>query len=65
MDAIEQVLRRLKRIEELDRGRDAAPALLDELRHLVAEAEAWARTEGDRRARDAAQKLREEVGGMR
>jgi hypothetical protein len=32
--------------------------LLDELRELVGEAEAWARLEGDERARDAVGRLR-------
>jgi hypothetical protein len=35
-----------------------------ELRALVPEAEAWARAEGDGRARTAATKLREEAEGM-
>jgi len=65
VDDTDRVLLRLERIERL-RG-TAAPAatLLDELRALVPEAEAWARAEGDARARDASQKLREEVEGMR
>jgi hypothetical protein len=41
-----------------------APELLAELRALVPEAEAWARAEGDARARTAATKLREEAEGM-
>ena len=41
-----------------------APALHAELRALVPEAEAWARAEGDARARTAATKLREEAEGM-
>ena len=52
------VLERLRRIEELEQpssgGRALASdarALLDELRALVPEAEAWARAEGDARAR--------------
>jgi hypothetical protein len=61
MDAIDQVLTRLARIEALDRRHDAA-ALLGELRQLVGEAEAWARLEGDRRARDAIKDLRCSVG---
>jgi hypothetical protein len=65
MDAIDQVLKRLARIEALDRRAVGAPALLEELRQLVGEAEAWARLEGDRRAREAVEKLREETGGMR
>jgi hypothetical protein len=65
MDVVDQVLRRLERIEALDHGRDGAPALLDELRQLVGEAEAWARLEGDQRAQAAVDKLRKEAGGMR
>jgi hypothetical protein len=42
----------------------SAPELLAELRALVPDAEAWARAEGDERARTAATKLREEAGGM-
>jgi hypothetical protein len=54
------VLARLERIEAL---RTAGPAseLLGELRALVPEAEAWARAEGDARARAAAAKLRAET----
>jgi hypothetical protein len=64
MDDSERVLLRLERIERL---RASAPpaAVLDELRLLVPEAEAWARAEGDARARAAVQKLREEAEGMR
>lgn len=57
------VLARLERIEALRAGGSAAE-LLDELRALVPEAEAWARAEGDARARAAASKLREEAEGM-
>ncbi len=64
MDDTERVLQRLRRIEELRAGASAS-ALLDELRALVPEAEAWARSEGDARARVAATKLREEAEGMR
>ena len=64
MDDADRVLQRLARIEAL---RASAPpaAVLDELRALVPEAEAWARAEGDRRAHAAVQKLREEAEGMR
>lgn len=69
IDLADQVLRRLERIEQLGgtlATREArAGALLTELRSLVGEAEAWARAEGDRRARDAVEKLREEAEGMR
>lgn len=55
------VLRRLERIEALERA-DAEPAvILDELRRLVREAEAWARREGDARAEAAAQRLAADV----
>ena len=56
MEPTEQLLARLARIEEL-RWRGAEPELLDELRALIPEAEAWARAEGDERARQAAQRL--------
>jgi hypothetical protein len=45
MDEARALLRRLERIEALDRTEAPAGALLDELRALVAEAEAWVRTE--------------------
>ena len=61
MDEAEAVLERLERIRELDRARAPATQLLDELRQLVSEAEAWARTEGDARARAAAAELGAEV----
>jgi hypothetical protein len=65
MDVVDQVLKRLERIESLDRGREGTPALLAELRQLVGEAEAWARLEGDQRAQAAVDKLRKEAEGMR
>ena len=40
------------------------PVLLGELRALVREAEAWARLEGDERARSAVTRLRHEAEGM-
>jgi hypothetical protein len=64
MDDTERVLERLARIERL-RATAPAATLLDELRRLVPEAEAWARAEGDARAQAAAQKLRKEAEGMR
>jgi len=51
------VLRRLERIEALDRERAPSTLLLGELRALVLEAEAWARAEADARARSAAAEL--------
>jgi hypothetical protein len=50
------VLQRLERIEALERGGAAAPELLDEVRALVREAEAWARHEGDARAAEAVER---------
>jgi hypothetical protein len=64
MDDTDRVLERLRRIERL-RATAPAATLLDELRRLVPEAEAWARAEGDARATAAARKLREEAEGMR
>jgi hypothetical protein len=63
MELTDLVLARLARIEELRRG-GAESELLLELRALVPEAEAWAREEGDARARAAASKLREGAEGM-
>lgn len=68
MDDSDRVLRRLERIERL-RATAPAATLLDELRALLPEAEAWARAEGDARARaavrDTAEKLRGKAEGMR
>jgi hypothetical protein len=64
VDEATQVLRRLERIESLHSDRASVPILLDELRALVREAEAWARLEGDDRARSAVVRLREEAEGM-
>ena len=69
MDEATRVLARLTRIDELRaagaRGvAGCKDSLLTELQALVPEAEAWARAEGDERARTAATKLAEEAGGM-
>jgi hypothetical protein len=63
MDEAAKVLERLERIEALGRGREPTSRLLDELRALVGEAEAWARLEGDERARDAVTRLRAAESG--
>jgi hypothetical protein len=56
MDEARAVLARLDRIETLERE-DAPPGvLLEELRGLVHEAEAWARREGGERAKDAVER---------
>jgi hypothetical protein len=51
MDEARAVLARLDRIEALEREGAPPGALLEELRGLVLAAEAWARLEGDERAR--------------
>jgi hypothetical protein len=59
-----RVLRRLERIEALDRERAPAGQLLGELRELVHEAEALARTGTDGRSRSVVAKLGEGAEGM-
>jgi len=59
MDEARAVIRRLDRIETLERGGAAAQELLAELRELVREAEAWARLEGDERAVRAVERCEE------
>ena len=64
MDEAAKVLERLRRIDALDGGRSPrGTVLLDELRALVVEAEAWARLEGDERAHDAVGRLRAAEAG--
>jgi hypothetical protein len=58
VDDAERTLRRLERIEQLQ-GEGAGPRLLmDELRALVEEAQAWAAAEGDERAGQAVERCR-------
>jgi hypothetical protein len=64
MDEATRVLRRLERIEVLERGGVERHQLLGELRALVREAEVWARTEGDDRALAAVVKLQQGAEGM-
>jgi hypothetical protein len=64
VDEATRVINRLERIEALGRSRPVQSQLLNELRALVTEAEAWARLEGDVRARSAVTRLREEAEGM-
>ena len=59
MDEARAVMRRLDRIDALERDGATAPALLAELRELVREAEAWARLERDVRAVRAADRVEE------
>jgi hypothetical protein len=64
VDEAMKVLERLRRIDELERVQAPPRLVLGELRELVREAEAWARLEGDVRARSAVEKLREGAEGM-
>lgn len=59
MDEARAVMRRLDRIEALEREGAHPDALRAELHELVREAEAWARLEGDERAAAAAAALSE------
>ncbi len=58
MDEATAVLTRLARIEALEREGAAPDRLLEELRALVSEAEAWSRREGGERAQLAVDRLR-------
>ena len=62
MDEARAVLARLDRIEALEREGAPPGALLEELRGLVQEAEAWAREEGGERAREAVEKCAAALG---
>jgi len=65
MEEARQVLDRLRRIELLEQERAPAPAILAEVRELLAEAEDWVRTEGaeDERARAGVERLKEALEG--
>jgi hypothetical protein len=56
MDEARAVLARLDRIEALEREGAPPGVLLEELRGLVQAAEAWAKLEGDDRARTAVER---------
>ena len=56
MDEARAVLARLDRIEDLEREGAPPGVLLEELRGLVQAAEAWAKLEGDERARTAVER---------
>jgi hypothetical protein len=58
MDEARVVIERLERIERLDRGGAPRAHLVDELRALVAEAEAWSRAEGGEAGERAVEELR-------
>jgi hypothetical protein len=59
MEEARAVLSRLERIEALDRANAEPGVVLDELRELVREVEAWARRERDPGAEAAAALLAE------
>jgi hypothetical protein len=62
MDEARAVMARLDRIEALEREGAPPGVLLEELRGLVQEAEAWARTEGGDRARNAVERCAAALG---
>jgi hypothetical protein len=66
MDEARRLLERLERIEGLERTATPRPALLAELRALVAESEAWARAESrlPERTLDAVVRTQEVVGPL-
>ena len=61
MDEARAVVRRLRRIEALDRERAPARSLLAEVRELLTEAEAWVRAEpgGTEPAEEALERCRD------
>jgi hypothetical protein len=59
MDEARRVIERLERIEALDRDKASPAQLLDEVRGLLRDAEAWVRVEGGDAADDAVTRLRE------
>jgi hypothetical protein len=59
MDEARRVMERLERIEALDRSTASPAQLLDEVRGLLRDAEAWVRVEGGDAADDAVIRLRE------
>jgi hypothetical protein len=59
VDEARAVTDRLARIDALERNGAPPGVLLEELRGLVRDAEAWARVEGDERARTAVERCAE------
>ena len=59
MDEARRVIERLERIEALDASTASPAQLLDEVRGLLRDAEAWVRVEGGDAADDAVTRLRE------
>jgi len=65
MDEARRVIERLERIEALDRSTANPAVLLDEVRGLLRDAEAWVRVEGGDEADDAVVRLREALAQAR
>jgi hypothetical protein len=67
MEEAHAVLARIDRIEQLDRAHAPAHELLQEVRALLREAEAWARREGEgsEPAADAIDRCRSALDGNR
>jgi hypothetical protein len=65
VDESSAVLRRLERIEALDRAGAPPSDLVDELRALLVDAEAWSRAEGGDEGAKAVEVLRAALGGAR
>jgi hypothetical protein len=59
VDEAHALIRRLERIDALEREGAHPATMLAELRELVREAEAWARIEGDERAQRAVERVAE------
>ena len=59
MEAARRVIERLERIQALDRDAASPAELLEEVRGLLGDAEAWVRVEGGDAADDAVIRLRE------
>jgi hypothetical protein len=64
MDEARAVIDRLDRIEALERQGAPPGTLLEELRGLVRDAEAWVRTEGDARAAAAVERCGDALGAV-
>ena len=62
MDEARAVIDRLERIELLEREGAPPAVMLEELRGLVHDAEAWARLEGDERALAAVERCDSALG---
>jgi hypothetical protein len=64
MEAAARLLARLARFERLEQTGAPTAVVLSELRGLLVDADAWALSEGDERARAAVRELRRKAEGM-